>query len=106
MSKRVGFERHWRFRARPESRDTFEALYGSEGAWAKLFSRHPGFRGTELQRVPDAPLEYLLIDRWESRRAWDAFRREHAAAYEELDRRCGALTSSEELVREVDLPAS
>jgi hypothetical protein len=54
--------------------------------------------------VAERPSEYLLVDRWESRRAWDAFRQEHAAVYESLDRRCEALTTCEDLVREVDLP--
>jgi heme-degrading monooxygenase HmoA len=104
MPSAVGFERVWRFHAQPGSEDRFEELYGHEGAWAQLFARHSGFCGTKLQRLSDASAEYIVVDQWVSRLAWDAFRREHAAAYEALDRQCEALTSLEELVREVDLP--
>lgn len=101
MSRSAGFERVWRFRAARGSEARFEQVYGSGGAWARLFARSPGYRGTELQRTGDAG-EYLLVDRWVSREAWDAFRRDFAAAYDALDRQCEALTASEELVREGD----
>lgn len=97
-----GFVRVWRFRARPGAESRFEELYGSEGAWAQLFARHPGFRGTTLERVHDAVAEYLVIDLWESRLAWLNFRRDHAAEYQELDRECETLTLSEELIRECE----
>jgi heme-degrading monooxygenase HmoA len=102
MAASIGFERVWRFRVRAGCERRFEDLYGSEGAWARLFARHAGFRGTELQCAEDARSEYMLVDRWQSRADWDAFRRQHAAAYDELDRHCEALTISEDLIREID----
>jgi len=38
---------------------------------------------------------YLTIDRWKSEEAFRAFRKDHDAAYEELDRACDALTEKE-----------
>lgn len=101
-----GFERVWRFRVVAGLEPEFERVYGSTGAWAQLFSRAAGYRGTELQRLEKRSPEYLLVDRWESRAAWEAFRRDHAADYERLDRECEALTLTEELVREADVAAS
>ena len=99
MSGPAGFERVWRFRAAGGFEERFEQAYGRTGVWAQLFARSPGYRGTELQRAGE-PGEYLLVDRWASRQAWDTFRRDFAAAYDALDRECEALTVSEELVRE------
>ncbi|MDQ3811878.1 MAG: antibiotic biosynthesis monooxygenase, partial [Chloroflexota bacterium] len=80
----------------------FEELYGPTGAWAQLFRKAAGYRGTELQRVTDGSSEYRTIDHWESRTAWEACRRDQAAAYESLERRGESLTTSEELVGEWD----
>jgi heme-degrading monooxygenase HmoA len=100
------FVRIWRFRAAPGQEERFERVYGSDGAWARLFGLAPGYLGTELGRTDDDRAEYLTIDRWKSRAAWQAFRRDHAAAYDALDRECEHLTVSEDLVSERDEVAS
>jgi heme-degrading monooxygenase HmoA len=99
------FVRIWRFRPKAGLEEEFEALYGADGAWAQLFQLGRGYLGTELQRVSDAPPEYRTIDRWESRAAWDAFRRQCDAFYESLDRRAQLVTEVEQLVEEFDTPA-
>ena len=99
------FVRIWRFRPKAGLEAEFEALYGADGAWAQLFQLGRGYLGTELQRVSDAPPEYRTIDRWESRAAWDAFRRQCHAPYESLDRRAQLLTEVEQLVEELDTAA-
>ena len=100
------FVRVWRFRAAPGQEQRFERVYGSDGAWSKLFALAAGYLGTELRRTDDDRAEYVTIDRWESRAAWQAFRRDHAAAYDALDHECEHLTVSEELVSERDEVAS
>jgi heme-degrading monooxygenase HmoA len=100
------FVRRWRFRAAPGQEERFERIYGSDGAWAQLFALAPGYLGTELRRTGDDPAEYLTIDRWKSRAAWHTFRRDHAAAYDALDRECEYLTVAEELVSERNEVAS
>jgi heme-degrading monooxygenase HmoA len=59
-------------------RDAFEAVYGPEGEWARFFAAGDGYRGTELLRAGE---RYLLIDRWSSRGAYEAFLAEHADEY-------------------------
>ena len=100
------FIRIWRFRPKAGLEDEFEALYGADGAWAQLFQLGQGFLGTELRRVSDQPPEYRTIDRWESRAAWDAFRGQHEALYENLDRGAELVTEIEQLVDELDTPAA
>ena len=84
----------WEFRVRPGSEPAFEAAYGSEGDWAALFRRAPGYLGTELLRAPEAG-RYVTIDRWVSSAAFEAFRDANRSEYEDLDRRCADLTIAE-----------
>jgi len=58
-----------------EASDTgeFERVYGPEGDWVKFFRRGRGYVGTELLRDLEAPGRYVVIDRWESAEAYDAF---------------------------------
>ena len=88
----------WQFEVAEEKIASFEAAYGAEGGWAKLFSTSSEYRGTELLRDAYIPGVYLTIDRWTSENAFRAFRKDHDAEYEALDRSCDALTSSERRV--------
>ena|SRR5665213_1338687 len=85
----------WQFEIAEEKTAAFEAAYGPGGQWAKLFAASPDHLGTELMRDAYVPGSYLTIDRWTSEDAFRAFRKDHDAAYEELDRACDALTSRE-----------
>jgi heme-degrading monooxygenase HmoA len=83
----------WRYEVKEEARAAFEAAYGPTGAWAELFARAEGFRGTELFRADDG--SYLTLDVWRSQADFDAFMAEHGADYEALDRGTEAWTRSE-----------
>ncbi len=85
----------WQFEIAEEKVAAFEAAYGAEGAWARLFRASPDYRGTELLRDAFIPGSYLTIDRWTSEEAFRAFRKDHDAEYETIDRSCDALTSRE-----------
>ncbi|HWG22464.1 MAG TPA: antibiotic biosynthesis monooxygenase [Terracidiphilus sp.] len=85
----------WQFEVTEQNVAAFEAAYGPDGSWARLFRSSPHYRGTELLRDAYVPFTYLTIDRWASEEAFRAFRREHDADYETLDRACDALTSRE-----------
>jgi heme-degrading monooxygenase HmoA len=85
----------WQFEISEEKIAAFEAAYSPQGAWAKLFGASPEYRGTELLRDAYIPGNYLTIDRWASEEAFRAFRKDHDAEYEKLDRACDALTSRE-----------
>jgi len=86
----------WEFTAREGMEREFESVYGSNGAWAKLFARSARFLGTELLRGADGA--YFTIDRWETSEAFAAFQRQWRREYDELDRRAEALTEQETLI--------
>ena len=56
-------------------------MYGSEGEWAEFFRRGQGYIGTELLRDVEAPGRYVVIDRWASAEAYNAFVAEHRDEY-------------------------
>jgi heme-degrading monooxygenase HmoA len=51
----------------------FERVYGPEGEWAAFFRGGRGYVGTELLRDVEMPGRYLVVDRWESREAYNEF---------------------------------
>ena len=59
----------------------FERVYGPEGEWAAFFRGAPGYVGTELLKDVEIPGRYLVIDRWDSREAYNAFVTEHRDEY-------------------------
>jgi len=88
----------WKFRPQPGREVEFERAYGPAGDWGTLFRGAPGYVGTDLFRAADGSGQYLTVDRWESRAAYEAFRVARRAEYEAMDRACEALTASEERV--------
>ena len=64
--------------------DEFERAYGPEGEWSEFFRRGAGYIGTELLRDVENPGRYLVVDRWESREAYQAFVDEHRGEYMRL----------------------
>ena len=61
--------------------EQFERVYGPEGEWAAFFRQGSGYVGTELLRDVEAPGHYLVVDRWESSGAYNAFVAEHREEY-------------------------
>ena len=71
----------------------FERVYGPDGEWAEFFRQGRGFIGTELLRDVEGWAEdrapsarggrYLVIDRWESADAYNAFVAERREEYME-----------------------
>jgi heme-degrading monooxygenase HmoA len=59
----------------------FESVYGPAGEWASFFGVGAGYVGTELLRDAEAPGRYLVVDRWESADAYNAFVAEHREEY-------------------------
>ncbi len=85
----------WRFEIAEEKIQAFEAAYGPDGAWARLFRSSSRYLGTELLRDAYVPGGYLTIDRWAGEDDFRAFRKDHDREYEDLDRSCDHLTSRE-----------
>jgi heme-degrading monooxygenase HmoA len=92
----VTFTAVWKFVVREGALREFERHYGRDGTWASLFHKARGYLGTELYRSVANAGEYVTVDRWVDEVAYRAFREEHAAEYEALDRECEALTVTEE----------
>jgi heme-degrading monooxygenase HmoA len=61
--------------------ESFEAAYGADGEWAEFFRQGHGYIGTELLRDVEEPDRYLVIDRWESADAYNAFLLEFHTEY-------------------------
>ncbi len=89
------YEIVWEYEVRPEHVAAFEALYGADGDWARLFRGADGYAETRLYRDTARPMLYLTIDRWHSRAAFEAFAWTAGPAYAALDRRGDALTVRE-----------
>jgi hypothetical protein len=63
----------------------FELAYGPGGAWSKLFSDCPGFRGTTVMRDTKAPRRYMTIDLWDSETQWEQALVDKKAKYAEVE---------------------
>jgi heme-degrading monooxygenase HmoA len=59
----------------------FERVYGMDGEWSAFFDGARGYIGTELLRDVEAATRYLVVDRWESADAYNAFVSEHRDEY-------------------------
>jgi heme-degrading monooxygenase HmoA len=59
----------------------FEAVYGPAGEWAQFFTGARGYIGTELLRDVEVPGRYLVVDRWDSADAYNAFVAERRDEY-------------------------
>lgn len=84
----------WTYDVATGQEAAFRAAYGSEGDWARLFAKAPGFIGVELLEGA----RYATIDRWDSKAAFDAFKAEHGGAYAALDAKLAPLTVAQQLV--------
>ena len=85
----------WEFWVLAEDAERFEAVYGSLGAWAKLFRSDPAYGGTRLIRDESEARRYLTLDFWASQGAYDLFKQARAAEYRVLDAECESLTERE-----------
>ena len=92
----------WEFEVKPGSEELFERTYGPEGEWARLFRRDQRYRGTRLLRDMGAERVYVTIDEWESRTAYEEFKKKFAAEYVELDRKCAGMTKLERELGDLD----
>jgi heme-degrading monooxygenase HmoA len=85
----------WRFRPLEGRESEFERAYGPSGEWALLFRRDDGYLGTDLLRRSEDSREYLTLDRWVSRTAYETFRSRFSNEYRRLDRLFEGLTEEE-----------
>lgn len=82
----------WEYEVAPERVAEFEAFYGSQGLWAKLFRNSDAFIKTELFRDPDDPTRYRTGDYWKSRDSFLEFLRDHCDQYDAVAAQCSGIT--------------
>jgi heme-degrading monooxygenase HmoA len=92
----------WRFRPRPDCIAEFEAAYGPNGDWARLFAQAEGYLGTELWKRREGADDYLTIDRWQTEQKYWLFRQRFHGPYSALDLKLQSLTDEEELLGQFD----
>jgi len=85
----------WEFEVKPGCEEKFEKVYGAQGAWARLFGQDAAHRGTRLVKDVERKRVYLTLDFWETREAYERFKKENAAEYERIDREYEAMAVSE-----------
>lgn len=83
----------WKFRAKEGRETEFERAYGESGDWVRFFKKGNGYIKTELYQ--DTNGEYLTVDEWTSKEAYEEFKRVHQKEYRELDKNFEDLTESE-----------
>ena len=85
----------WRFRVRKDMEAEFQSRYSPSGAWARLFAKGDGYRGSTLMQDMADPSRYVVIDLWRDAASFEAFKQAHETEYATLDKDCEALTESE-----------
>ena len=93
----------WEFEVKPGCEEKFEKVYGAHGAWARLFAQDASYRGTRLVRDVEGERVYLTLDFWETREAYEKFKKENAAEYGRIDRECEGMTAREVRIGEYSL---
>jgi quinol monooxygenase YgiN len=89
------FQILWQFETAPDDSARFVDVYGPAGPWVAFFRQAPGYLGTDLFSSTASPLRFLTLDRWDSRAAYEAFRRERSTEYSAIDAACEGLTTGE-----------
>jgi heme-degrading monooxygenase HmoA len=92
----------WEFDVKQGCEERFESVYGPDGDWARLFRSDPGYQRTLLLRDAFRDRIYLTCDFWESRKAYEAFRKNNLEAYLALDESCEEWTLAEREIGEFE----
>ncbi len=98
----MSFSVVWEFNVPEGNRAAFERAYGSEGPWVDLFREADGFLGTWLLRDKEHVGKYLSHDRWDSREAYEEFKRLFAERYNDMDEDLGGLATRENYIGSYD----
>ena len=91
----------WEYEIAPDRAAEFLEHYAPDGTWARLFRQADGYLGTELYQDRARASRFITVDHWRSEAAFRDFKRRFAAEFEQLDRRCGALTLREAALGEL-----
>lgn len=96
--------RVWKFRPPAGGEREFAEAYGSDGAWARLFGRASGYRGTTLMTPVEPGGWWMTIDRWAGPGDFEAFGHDFGKDYRELDANLEGVAGEEEFVGAFEEP--
>jgi len=85
----------WEYTVEPTRKSEFLDAYRTDGDWARLMSRHPGYLGTKLLEDVDNDIRFVTVDYWTSKSDRDAFREQFKVEFDRLDHDCEEFTLSE-----------
>jgi heme-degrading monooxygenase HmoA len=85
----------WEFHVKKEHQNEFEEIYGPVGEWVQLFKKSPGYIRTDLARRASDKFSYVIIDVWETKKAYDEFCHNWGKDYKQLDEKCDSFTEKE-----------
>lgn len=88
----------WRFVVEPQHIEEFRKQYGPNGVREELFRRGDGYIKTELIENPKIPTEFVTIDRWITKAAFDRFVSRYQGEYERLHSQLARLTARQERI--------
>lgn len=92
----------WEFSVPSDKIKSFEESYGSNGEWAKLFSKHTGYKYTDLLMDKNHPGRYMTIDVWLTKEDFLNFKSTYKDAYNRLDAHCEGFTTAENFIGEFE----
>jgi heme-degrading monooxygenase HmoA len=95
----------WEYEVKPGGEERFEKAYGPEGGWARLFRSDANYIDTRLLRDPFRPTNYLTLDFWNSREAYEQFMATHKKQYKALDAEAKEFASKERRIGWFELVA-
>lgn len=85
----------WEYLVREDRRPDFLRYYANDGLWAGFFRKGDGYVDTALLQDAAKPNRYVTVDTWDDLASFEAFQKQHAAEYAEIDRACEAFTLEE-----------
>jgi heme-degrading monooxygenase HmoA len=88
----------WDFLVKKDLADEFERAYGNEGTWVSFFKKGTGYLSTFLIKDVTNDRRYITIDRWESKKDYDSFKKGNEEEYRIIDSQCEFLTDEEKLI--------
>jgi hypothetical protein len=93
----------WSFAIRPEYVKEFQAAYGPDGDWARLFRSDPEYVRTILLADREDAARFLTLDFWSSCEACASFRLRFSSQFEALDNSFERFTTEEVQIGSFDV---
>ena len=87
----------WHYECTPDQKEQFEESYRRNGTWFHFYEKSEDYLGQELIKKVDKN-DYLVVNNWISKEAYDSFMNTHKTEYEQLRDQCKTLYQQEEFL--------